>query len=124
MHGLTPRVWACFLCLLLLGAIGQALAHAVIVTAQPPANAKLTDSTFSIDLKFNSRVDYTRSRLALIDAKGQARVLELSDPRAKDRLQSQATDVAPGKYRLEWYVLSADGHITRGNLRLEVLQAE
>jgi methionine-rich copper-binding protein CopC len=117
-----PTHWlsACLGLLLVCGSY-QVQAHAIVVAAQPAANAVVTTPNFPIDLKFNSRIDRSRSRLALIDAQGNARVLAFVKAAPSDRMQAQATAVSPGRYRLEWYVLSADGHITRGSLRLQVM---
>jgi methionine-rich copper-binding protein CopC len=35
-------------------------------------------------------------------------------------MRAVAKAVAPGSYRLEWVVLSVDGHITRGNVMFKV----
>lgn len=91
-------------------------AHAIIVEAAPAAHSTVSAGDIPIQLKFNSRVDRARSRLRLIDVRGIATKLELTDSTA-DRMTALAKSVAPGKYRLEWYVLSADGHITRGNIK-------
>lgn len=106
---------------LLLSGAAKVYAHAIVVAAVPAAHSVVQTSTFAIDLRFNSRIDLSRSRLALIDAKGQSRVLGLAGTAESDRMRTTATEVAPGPYRLEWYVLSADGHITRGNLKFQVV---
>ncbi|MBI2801625.1 MAG: copper resistance protein CopC [Gammaproteobacteria bacterium] len=94
-------------------------AHAIVVEATPAANATVGNSV-PVDLKFNSRIDTTRSRLAIVDATGKSRVLHLNPDSPPNHMRATASNLAPGKYRLEWYVLSADGHITRGNLKFHV----
>ncbi len=95
-------------------------AHAIVVEATPAANATVSNSTVPVDLKFNSRIDTTRSRLAVVDATGESQVLQLNPDSPPNHMRATASNLAPGKYRLEWYVLSADGHITRGNLKFHV----
>ncbi len=101
-----------------LTAIAQA--HAVVVSASPSANSTITGTRVPIDLEFNSRIDLSRSRLAITDARKQTRALSLALDSPANRLQALASDLAPGAYRLEWYVLSTDGHITRGRLTFKV----
>jgi copper transport protein len=115
-----PYGLAAWLGLFLVCAVSTVHAHAIVVAAEPAANAIITTPSFPVDLKFSSRIDRSRSRLALIDAKGNARVLAFVDSAPPDRIQAKVTAVPRGRYRLEWYVLSADGHITRGSLRLQV----
>ena len=117
------RILVTFIVSLSLGAaFGSrvALAHAIVVEATPAANAIIGTPTVPIDLKFNSRIEATRSRLAVVDTTGKSQVLELKPNSPPNHMQAIVTNLAPGKYRLEWYVLSADGHITRGNLKFLV----
>jgi methionine-rich copper-binding protein CopC len=96
------------------------LAHAIVVTAVPAAKSTVAAGTVPIALEFNSRIDLSRSRLSLIDAEGATTVLPVDPAAPENTIRASATDLAPGTYRLEWYVLSADGHITRGNLQFSV----
>lgn len=97
-----------------------AWAHAIVVSATPAAHTTVTGSRVPIDLEFNSRIDVTRSRLSLIDAAQHARELAIDPAAPPNRIRALAVDVAPGDQLLEWYVLSADGHITRGRLKFKV----
>lgn len=104
----------------LLGWGSGAQAHAIVVTATPAANATVVGARVPIDLEFNSRIDVTRSRLSLIDTAQHARQLEIEHAAPANRIRAVATDVGPGDQLLEWYVLSTDGHITRGRLQFKV----
>ena len=97
----------------------RAFAHAIIVEASPAARSTVAAGDIPIEIKFNSRVDRARSRLALIDARGAVVKLDLAESSA-ERMSALATAVVPGNYRIEWYVLSIDGHITRGNIKFSV----
>jgi len=99
---------------------GAAHAHAIVVTATPAANAIVDGARVPIDLAFNSRVDASRSRLSVIDGAQRTRALVIEADAPPNRIRSVATDLAPGEQLLEWYVLSADGHITRGRLKFRV----
>jgi copper resistance protein C len=97
-----------------------ALAHAVVISASPAMNSTVTGARVPIDLKFNSRIDASRSKLSLTDAHDEIRALRLKLNSPANRLQAMASNLAPGAYLLEWYVLSADGHLTRGRLKFKV----
>ncbi len=91
-----------------------AFAHAIVVESTPAVNAKVSGPDVHIDLRFNSRVDHARSRLILTDAAGRKVGVPFSKDTPPDHISTSVRDVAPGKYSLEWRVLSADGHLTRG----------
>lgn len=111
VHGLLVTVLCAALPVLL-------QAHAIVVRSQPTADAVVTAGS-PIDLEFNSRIDASRSRLQVLDAQGAATVLTI-EADGHHRLRAQLPALATGNYHLEWYVLSADGHITRGRLRFRV----
>ncbi|MGD9600252.1 MAG: copper resistance CopC family protein [Gammaproteobacteria bacterium] len=119
--GSAPRaVLRRLLCLLCLVAPAGVLAHAVVVSSRPAANAVVDGAKVDIDIEFNSRVDASRSRLSVIGARHQSRALEIDPAAPANRLRATARDLAPGPQLLEWYVLSTDGHITRGRLKFTV----
>lgn len=106
---------------LLLGAhSATVVAHALVIASQPEANAELTAGAVAVDLKFNSRLDRKRARLRLIDAAGTARDLDIEEDDRPDHLRAATGALAAGAYRIEWYVLSPDGHVTRGNVPFTV----
>ena len=101
----------------------MALAHAIVVTASPVAKAELVGPAVPIDLEFNSRIDASRSSLAVLNSRGQPTPLEIDLSAPANHLRAIAEDLAPGNYVLEWYVLSTDGHITRGRLKFSVIHS-
>jgi methionine-rich copper-binding protein CopC len=113
-----------FVLVLLLGAPSAPVAaHALVIASQPGANTEVTAGEVGVDLQFNSRLDRKRARLRLIDASGAARDLALAPDDSPDHLRAAAGRLNPGAYRIEWYVLSPDGHVTRGNVPF-VVRAE
>ena len=74
----------------------------------------------AVDLQFNSRLDQQRARLRLIPASGEPRDIALATSDDPAHLRATLRDLAPGEYRIEWYVLSPDGHVTRGNVPFTV----
>jgi methionine-rich copper-binding protein CopC len=95
-------------------------AHAILVEAVPAADSTIAGPDISVKLRFNSRIDGARSRLALVGPDTAVRQLELQPQSSPDRLSSQAAGLKPGPYALRWQVLATDGHITRGEIRFEV----
>lgn len=93
-------------------------AHAILIDSQPAARGVAAPGTGHIVLRFNSRVDHGRSRLALRTG-GTEQVLRIASTGADDVLETQA-DLTPGDYVLRWQVLAVDGHITRGDVPFQV----
>lgn len=89
-------------------------AHAILKQSSPAANAVVQGPDVPITLKFNSRVDATRSKVQLLRPDGNVMDLPLGKQAAPDTLTAKATGLTPGEYKIQWQVLSPDGHITRG----------
>ena len=90
--------------------------HAILLESTPGNGAEVKDPDLRVELRFNSRIDFKRSRLILIlpDLREQALTI-LPGDRA-DLLRAQTGGLAPGMHALHWQVLSVDGHITRGDV--------
>lgn len=97
----------------------QAVAHAVLLAAVPAADQAITGPDIDVKLHFNCRIDSARSRIALSLPDGSIRSLSLhqSEPGV---LESRVTGLSAGNYHLQWQVLAADGHITRGEVPFSV----
>jgi len=95
-------------------------AHAVLVDSTPKPGSKIHGSELSLWLKFNVRVDGSRSSCVLVVPGGSKRSLSLDPQHNPDILTSKITGLAKGDQKLEWQVLAADGHISRGEVAFEV----
>ncbi len=93
-----------------------ASAHAVLVQSSPASGATVHGPDVPIRMKFNSRIDAARSTLKLSAPDGQSKPLAIDPPTAPDVLTAKAAGLAPGKYAIQWQVLSVDGHVTRGQI--------
>ncbi len=94
-----------------------AAAHALVLSSQPQAGARLAASPSTVALRFNSKIDHGRSRLTLIGPNNAQLPLVLAaeaDPALVEAPLPQA--LAAGPWRLRWQVLAVDGHITRGDI--------
>jgi len=90
--------------------------HAILVASSPQANSFVTGPKIDITLKFNVRVDSTRSLIRLVSADGTSTTLPLLPEKVSNVIAATASDVKPGKYKLAWQVLASDGHISRGEV--------
>ena len=93
-----------------------AIAHSLLLESSPPAQATLTAPPPQLTLRFNNRIEKRLSRITLVDERGtsQALVIAVADG-AADRLTAAVPPLAPGAYRVEWHVLSTDGHVVSGS---------
>jgi len=97
-----------------------ASAHAVLLESTPSSKGTVAGPDVPIKLRFNVRIDTSRSRLTLVGAVGFTQALEISKESPADALVTHATGLLPGEYRLRWQVLASDGHITRGEISFTV----
>jgi copper resistance protein C len=88
--------------------------HAILKESSPAANATVAGPDISITLKYNVRVDSTRSKVQLSRPDESVTDLPLVKQVSPDTLSSKATGLTPGAYKIQWQVLAPDGHITRG----------
>jgi methionine-rich copper-binding protein CopC len=106
---------------ILITGISQPLwAHAILMESKPAANSTVQGSELPIWLRFNVRVDGSRSRLQLSGPDGSAVPLEAAKQTAPNILESRASALKPGAYKLHWQVLASDGHISRGEVDFTV----
>jgi methionine-rich copper-binding protein CopC len=101
----------------------SAIAHAVLLESSPSAKGTVAGPDVPIKLRFNVRIDASRSRLTLVRPDGSVQPLAIGKAESPDILSAQASNLPPGDYRLRWQVLASDGHITRGEIPFTVTLA-
>jgi copper resistance protein C len=107
--------------LVLLTLLAPALmAHAILLEASPAKNGSVTGPDFKIHLKYNSRIDASRSQISLLLPDKTVRTLTIEKQASPEMLTAQAAGMKAGTYHLRWQVLASDGHITRGEYPFEV----
>jgi methionine-rich copper-binding protein CopC len=94
--------------------------HAVLKETSPAANSTVAGPDVPIQLKFNSRIDPSRSKLQLLLPNNTTEPLAVDKKASPDTLASKATGLKPGAYKIQWQVLAPDGHITRGEIPFTV----
>jgi len=114
-----PALYLLFL-IALTGITTPLWAHAVLMQSKPASNASVTGPNVPIWLRFNVRVDGKRSRLTLVSSDGKSVDLPAPKQTAPDILETQATGVKPGAYKLQWRALASDGHMSNGEVDFTV----
>lgn len=102
--------------LLLVGAGGEALAHAKLVSSSPAANQTVTPPT-SLTLKFSESIEVRFAQVTLSDASGTAVKTGAVTQDPGDRailIVPLAAPLAGGQYTVSWQIVAADGHKTKG----------
>jgi copper resistance protein C len=94
--------------------------HAILKQTNPAANSKVTGPDVPIMLKYNVRIDAKLSKLSLLKPDNSTTDLKIEEQKSPDTLNSKATGLQPGPYRIRWQVLAPDGHITRGEIPFTV----
>ena len=105
---------------LVAGAAQICWAHAILRESTPKANTTVQGPDFAVNLRFNVRIDGSRSRLHLVAANGSSTQLNVAGQATPDTLQSQAKGLKPGAYKLLWNVLASDGHMSKGEIPFTV----
>lgn len=112
MKKIVPALFAGLIALF--GLSQLAFAHAHLLSSVPKVDGTVHGPSVVIDLKFNSRVDSSRSHLDLVLPNGKVETLEIGV--SGDAELASHAHLAPGKYTIRWQALSTDGHITRGEV--------
>jgi len=95
-------------------------AHSLLLDSSPAPSATVPPPS-RLALRFNNRIEKALSRLRLVDARGAARLLTVLAGAGKvDHLEATLPPLAPGVWRVEWQVLSTDGHIVTGRFSFGV----
>ena len=118
LHGLLISILLTIL--LLVGFAHPAWAHAILMESKPALHSSVKGPNVAIWLRFNVRIDGSRSRVQLMAPDGSLQALSLAKQSSPDILQSQAGGLKPGAYKLLWNVLASDGHMSKGEVPFTV----
>ena len=104
-----------------LGWVAVAACHSLLLESTPAADSTVAVAPPTLSLRFNNRVEKLLSRLRLSTERGEpVRLATPAADGAADRLSTPLPALAPGAYRVEWQVLSADGHVVSGRFTFRV----
>jgi copper resistance protein C len=116
----APLISILLTIILLTGFSQLAWAHAVLMESKPALNSSVKGPEVAIWLRFNVRIDGSRSRLQLLAPDGARQPLALAKQSSPDILQSRVSGLKPGAYKLLWNVLASDGHMSKGEVPFTV----
>ena len=118
----TRSRWSSVFLVLLLaaGATQTCWAHAILMDSTPKINSTVQGPDLDITLRYNVRVDGSRSRVMLVGEDGTSTQLTLARQAKPDILQMHASGLKTGAYKLQWSVLASDGHMSKGEVPFTV----
>src|SRR5262245_28092296 len=99
-----------------------AFAHAYLDRTSPEAASTVRGSPAEVKLWFSHALEPAYSTVQVLDKGGRQvdRKDTRVDPAEAKLLKVTLSPLAAGAYRVVWRVLSADGHVTRGEFGFEV----
>jgi methionine-rich copper-binding protein CopC len=107
---------------MLSSSIPSALAHSMLVKAEPPRRAVLAKAPVQVRLWFNEEIEGDYASLVVLDAEKHP-VTEAKPQLAQDDPKSivlPLPELAPGKYSVKFRVLSVDGHVVESSFDFTV----
>jgi methionine-rich copper-binding protein CopC len=130
--GTVPLASVCVAMLLSLCGTNSMFAHALLIKSIPGDKSKWSQPPIHVDLWFDELLDEGFNSIEVIPAaelankthlnmaKGQPKV----DPADRTHLSVELSALAPGKYVIQYRVLSRDGHTAPGRLTFQVLETK
>lgn len=113
VHAFKPILASTAMALVLCVHAAPALAHSMLVKAEPPRRAVLAKSPTQVQLWFNEEIEGDYASLVVLDAEKHP-VTEVKPKLAPEDRKSivlPLPDLTPGKYSVKFRVLSVDGHV-------------
>jgi methionine-rich copper-binding protein CopC len=117
------RLSSCLFAALLCCTAGSAFAHAHLKTEAPAHDSIVKVAPTVLRLDFSEALELALSNVKLSDTKGnhiETAVTKLAADNGKTLLVPLTTPLAAGVYKVEWQVLSKDGHKTNGSYTFTV----
>ena len=102
--------------------VAPALAHSMLVKAEPPRRAVLAKTPAQVRLWFNEELEGEYTSLIVLDAEKHP-VTEIKPQLAQDDPKSivlPLPELTPGKYSVKFRVLSVDGHVVESSFDFTV----
>ena len=100
----------------------HAFAHAHLERANPPANSSVRNAPREIVIWFSENLERSFSSITVVDASGSRVDQGDSEVDSRNRKMMRVTlkPLVPGRYRVNWRVLSVDTHKTEGSYNFRV----
>jgi methionine-rich copper-binding protein CopC len=117
----SPRPWLLAAGLVVLAVAGPAAAHSLLLESVPAAGATLSTPPRELTLRFNNRIEKSLSRIRVVNAQGVEHPLVITvGAGAADRLTAAVPPLPPGRWLVQWQVLSTDGHVVSGRFEFQL----
>jgi len=95
--------------------------HATLVSSEPAANSHLVSPPTRVRLVYSEPVEGKLAKVTIVPATGTPMVLRAGgDPRDVHAVIAPMDALGPGSYKVEWRVVSADGHPVDGRFGFTV----
>ena len=95
--------------------------HATLVSSEPAANSRLATAPTQIRLVYSEPIEGKLAKVSLVPASGTPIVLRAGgDPRDVHAVIAPVDALSAGTYKVEWRVVSADGHPVDGSFSFTV----
>ena len=95
--------------------------HATLVSSEPPANSHLASPPTRIRLVYSEPIEGKLAKVSIVPATGAPIVLRAgADPRDVHAVIAPVDALGPGSYKVQWRVVSADGHPVDGTFSFTV----
>lgn len=101
---------------------GQAFAHAHLKSSTPAADSTIKQAPSELDLTFSEGLNpkFSGATVTSPDKKTVKTGASMLMDGDKTLMVPLSDTLAPGKYTVEWHVLSTDGHKTNGSYSFTV----
>jgi len=122
VHALTRLVVGTVMAMAMSWPVAPALAHSMLVKAEPPRRAVLAKAPAQVRLWFNEEIEGAYLSLVVLDAEKHP-VTEIKPQLAPDDRKSivlPLPELEPGKYLVKFRVLSVDGHVVESSFDFTV----
>ena len=102
--------------------VDPALAHALLVKAEPPRRAVLAKAPAQVQLWFNEEIEDAYSSLVVLDSEKHpvSKVKFQLAPDDQKSIVLPLPELAPGKYSVKFRVLSVDSHVVESSFDFTV----
>lgn len=107
---------------LIIAAVPPVVAHSLLLSSVPAADAVLQASPAYVTLRFNNRIEKRLSRVRLVDEHGAVAAAPTATAKeaSAETLVAAVPPLVPGAWRVEWQVFSTDGHVVSGSYRFRL----
>src|SRR3954471_2036391 len=95
--------------------------HATLVSSEPAANSRLASPPTQVRLVYSEPIEGKLAKITIVPAAGAPMVLRAGgDPRDVHAVIAPVDALSAGSYKVEWRVVSADGHAVDGSFSFTV----